>query len=38
MTMQGIVEGMDDHRLAPQEGTDRAQLATILMRFDRRMM
>ena len=38
MTMQGIVEGMDDHRLAPQEGTDRAQLATILMRFDRWMM
>ena len=35
MTMQGIVEGMDDHRLAPQEGTDRAQLATMLMRFDR---
>ena len=33
MTMNGIVQGMDDGTLAPQDDATRAQIATMFMRF-----
>ena len=33
---QGLIEGVGDNKLAPAADTTRAQLAQILMRFDKK--
>ena len=37
MTMNGIITGMSDGTLAPQDNATRAQIATMFMRFEEAM-
>ena len=37
MTMNGVIQGMDDGTLAPGANATRVQIATMFMRFDAEM-